>query len=640
MLETRHARRLRLVALAFVLLMTGCGEDAPPEQATLASPSLNGIAVYDDGSSPGAVTAKGTAGLPRTASNSSGTSRYTVDISQLTGPYALRWAGTDKNDQQVSLYSVATQAGVANVTPLTTLLFAQLMGQDPEAAYAAFGASGADLVSDEKIREAQAKLTAHLRDVLGVTVPAAEASFITSTFDAVPGDPMFETMQAVEAALVANGTTLEALSQQVASLARLCIEEKILIDVGGAQREFCPATKSAERDEEDGSIINYVFTTPTNDTLIVRVRGDEVLSGEYVAAGLVYSCSGAACGSIVLGAPASDQTRTLSFESAAFGGDAGNAVLNGVLGGAIPGVELPVLPCAHNKYFVILDDNSVVAECVDTFDPFSIGGTMSALRGVTPSRAIYRFSSSSSIDPTFPQLELVMDGNDSLVSVYFYRYDPETFVPDVRFACEAEACNGITLGSVTVNTSLGPDYPVLVRDVTFADTILSGMTESGAPTGAAAKLRAAVTTVYYVDPYAPFLHPPLEDCDPTSATVSVDVHSGPFNFCSAEAIRYAFMLNDTDLRLEATEDRTLAPLQVDLRGESVLRVYYNNGMINQSFHCELDCEGVTVSPPDSLGRRTVTFDGTVLHEDQSFPRPGTRTATFTGGPIVFPPVTP
>jgi hypothetical protein len=44
-----------------------------------------------------------------------------------------------------------------------------------------------------------------------------------------------------------------------------------------------------------------------------------------------------------------------------------------------------------------------------------------------------------------------------------------------------------------------------------------------------------------------------------------------------------------------------------------------------------------VSLPDDLGRRTLTFTDTVLHEVQSFPLPGTRTTTLNGGPIVFPP---
>ncbi len=622
--------------MALVMLLAGCGEDAPPEQTAVATPTLAGTAAYDDRVTAGPVTAKGTAGLPRTASNSSGTNHYSVDLSQLTGPYALRWIGPDKNDQQVFLYSVATQAGMANVTPLTTLLFAQLMGQDPTAAYAAFGANGIEMVTDEKIRVAQAKVTAYLQDVLGVPVRSGGASFITSSFNATSGDSMFDTIQALDAELAANGSTLVALTQQVASLARLCIEEKILIDIAGAQREFCPATKTANRDEADNSIIDYVFSAPTNDTLTVKVRGDEILSAEYVNAGLAYTCSGSACGSIVLGVPASDQTRSLNFATAALTSTVDSAVLNGVLMGAIPGVELPVLPCNTNKFFAILEDNTVVAQCVDAFDPLNVGGTINTSRGATPSRASYVFADTSGADPAFPQVELVTDGNDRVVSVYFFQYDPATLIPTIRFACQGDACNGVTLGPVTVNTDLGPDLPVLVRNVSFANTNLSGMTETGAPTNTTAMLKASFTTVYFVDPNTPLLFPPLAECDPASDTVSVDVLSGPFNFCSAEANRMASVPDGADLKLEMLDDQSFAPVEVILRAGSVVSVTYNSP-VSQAFRCDVDCDGVTVSLPDDLGRRTVTFADTVLYEVQSFPLPGARTATLNSGPIVFPP---
>lgn len=637
MFDTRHAQRFAVIATAFVMLLAGCGEDAPPEQSRVETPTLAGTAAYDERVTASPVTAKGTAGLPRTASNSSGTNRYSVDLSQLTGPYALRWIGADKNDRQVFLYSVATQAGTANVTPLTTLLFAQLMGQEPTAAYAAFGANATEMVTAEKLQAAQVKVAAYLRDVLGVTVQSGEASFITASFDATPGDPMFDTIQALDAVLAANGSTLATLAQQVAALARLCIEERVLIDVAGVQREFCPATKTADREEADNSIIDYVFSVPTSDTLTVKVRGDEILSAEYVNAGVSYSCAGSACGGIVLGVPASDQTRDFNFTNAALAGPAGSAVLNGVFTGAIPGVELPVLPCDTNKFFAILDDNTVIAQCVGAFDPLNVGGTINTSRGATPSRAVYAFADTSGANPAYPQVELVTDGNDSVVSVYFFQYDPEAFIPTIRFACEGDACNGITLGPVTVNTDLGPDLPVLVRNVSFANTLLSGMTETGEPTDTTATLRAAFTTVYFVDPNMPLVFPPLAACDPASDTVAIEVLSGPFNFCSAAADRMASAPADADLKLELYDSQTFAPIEVIVRAGSVASVTYGSP-VSQVFRCDIDCAGVTVSPPDDLGRRTLSFEGTVLREVQSFPLPGTRTATLDAGPIAFPPV--
>jgi hypothetical protein len=638
MLETRHARRgASITAIAFVMLLAGCGgEDPPPPQTRAATPALTGTATYGDTVVASGVTAKGIAGPPRTANNSSGTNQYSVDLSQLSGPYALRATGSGGNGQLAVLYSVATQAGVANITPLTTLLFAQLMGENPEAAYAAFGASGAEMVTEAKIQAAQAKVTAYLQDVLGVTVRSGDASFITTTFSATPGDPMFDTIQALHAALTANGTTLAALAAQIATLARLCIEEKLLIEVGEARREFCPATRTANREEDDNSIIDYVFAAPTNERLIVKVRGNEILSGEYVNAGATYSCSGAAC-AITLGAPASDQSRSLSFSATELTGAGGRALLSGALMGAIPGLELPVLPCSTNKYFVILEDNTVIAQCVDAADPLSIGGTLSQQRGARPPRAVYKFADMSGANPAYPQVELVTDGNDSVVSVYFFQYDPLTFIPTIRFACQGSECNGITLGPVTVNTDLGPDTPVLVRNVSFANTILSGMTETGAPTHTTAKLKASFTTVYFVDPGASVVFPPLEPCTPDTDTVSIEVLSGPFNFCSPQASRLASVPQGTDVKLDMYDSQRFTQIGVVVRGESVVSVQYNSP-VAQAFRCDADCAGVTVSAPDELGRRSVTFAGTVLHEEQSFPLPGPRTATLSGGPIVFPPL--
>jgi hypothetical protein len=302
-------------------------------------------------------------------------------------------------------------------------------------------------------------------------------------------------------------------------------------------------------------------------------------------------------------------------------------------------VELPVLPCTTNKFFVILEDNTVIAQCVDAFDPLNVGGTLNTSRGASPSRASYVFADTSGANPAFPQVELVTDGNDGVVSVYFFQYDPATLIPTIRFACEGDACNGITLGPVTVNTDLGSDMPVLVRNVSFSNTALSGMTETGAPTNTTAMLKASFTTVFFVDPNTPLLFPPLSACDPASDTVSIDVLSGPFNFCSAEANRMVSVLDNTDLKLEMLDDQSFAPIEVILRAGSVVSVTYNSP-VSQAFRCGVDCTGVTVSLPDNLGRRTVTFEGVMLHEVQSFPLPGTRSATLNGGPIAFPPVMP
>lgn len=151
--------------------------------------------------------------------------------------------------------------------------------------------------------------------------------------------------------------------------------------------------------------------------MTTKVRGDAVLSGAYVTvAGTSYTCEGAACGAIELGLPAEDLTRPLTVTNADLPGSTTRAVLNGTLVGAIPGVALPVLPCDNNKYYVILADRTVIGDCVDAFDPLGLGGTIVSPRGAEPSRAVYLYGNSGSTNPRRPQLEVVTDANDSLVS--------------------------------------------------------------------------------------------------------------------------------------------------------------------------------------------------------------------------------
>jgi hypothetical protein len=85
-----------------------------------------------------------------------------------------------------------------------------------------------------------------------------------------------------------------------------------------------------------------------------------------------------------------------------------------------------------------------------------------------------------------------------------------------------------------------------------------------------------------------------------------------------------------------SDDGTGQPINVIVHDGVAIKVRYQNGNLNGSFSCTTDCTGMTVSAPDADGKRTITFDDTVLHEDQSFPLPGPRTFTLKSGPIVFP----
>lgn|GEM_PF-3367921 len=622
------------------LLLVACGGGGPAPQVRTEPPTLSGTATYDETVSANEVGVKGTIGIPRTASNSTGTNQFRVSLEALSGPYMLRFIGIDNRGAQVFLYGLATKAGVSNVTPLTMLLAAQLLGQDPAEAFAAFGASGGprtELVTDENISDAQEIVVAYLQDVLGITVTSGTSSFVTTPFSATPGDAMFDTIKALDDRLAADGVSVATLARQIASVAALCIREKIVVNIGGQSRDFCPASKSATPEEAAPSIIDYVFQDLLDSTLTVKVTGDEVLSGRYVtASGSSFACEGTACGGIALGSANEDRTRTLSFANSDLAGATGPAVLNGALLGAIPGIALPILPCDNNRYHVILEDRIVIGDCVDAVDPLNFGGTLALIFGAEPPRGRYRFINSGSTHPNRPSVEMVTDANTSVLSVYFSTIDPNTSEPDLRYVCQGAGCNGIVLGLLTESDVQGPGLPVFVRDITFDNTVLREITADGAATGMVATLEAAFTTVYFADPSSNMRFPSLSSCQPGTDAVSIapDI-AGAFNFCSDPIERRAFDLGDDTLQLLATNDLQ-EPITIDLHAGAIVRVSYRNFQVNQRYICSIDCAGVIVSPPAADGTRTVQLDGTVLHEEQTFPLPGPRTLTLNSGDLVFP----
>jgi hypothetical protein len=633
------------VPFAFILLLAACGSDPPPEQTRETTPTLSGIAAYDSRVTIAEVTGKGAQGLLRTASNSSGTNQYSISVLELSAPYMLKWTGNDSNNQPVSLYSLATREGVANITPLTTLLVAQLMGQQPGNAFLAFGSSGSvnlGAITDANLQEAQGKVIAYLRDNFGVQVSANAGNFVTAPFQARVGDPMFDSIQAVNAKLIADGLHFDTLAIRVATLARLCIEEKIEITIASERKEFCPAAKTANPREAEPTIFDYVFTSPTNDSLTVQLDNEVVVSAQYVSVtGQTYSCSGAACSGLTFGAPASDLTRAVNFALTPLNGSAGTVVLSGSLRGAIPGIALPILPCDNNKFYAILEDRSVYADCVDVNDPINVGGILNTLSGAEPSRAQYHLTNSSTSYPERPAVDVVTDGNDSIVSISFTLF--EDFDATVHYYCMRSACNGVTLGPVTVNTDLDPSLPFLVRTITFDNTSLVGVHPDGTPTNTTATLKASFTTTYFVFPDSQLRFPDLMDCSAGYDAVGIEALSGPFNFCTDAPTRTTSTLPDSEVIALGMSDlvssNTSSQLSVRILDGDVAGVVYSSP-VSQMFSCAADCVGVTVFGPDENGERTVTFDGTVLHEFQSFPVPGERTVTLNGGPITFPPLSP
>ncbi|MEJ0098455.1 MAG: hypothetical protein WDO12_01375 [Pseudomonadota bacterium] len=158
-------RTLLLGALA--LALSGCFEETShqPTQPPAAREEVTGT-VTDGTTRAQSVAGKGTAGFLRsTLSAASG--QYALSLTDLTGPYVFaNFLSASADPSLVVLTSVATQKGVVNITPLTTLLTAQVLGVAPVNAFSTFttGTSvSPQLITDASIRTAQVDLTALLK---------------------------------------------------------------------------------------------------------------------------------------------------------------------------------------------------------------------------------------------------------------------------------------------------------------------------------------------------------------------------------------------------------------------------------------------------------------------------------------------
>lgn len=639
----------RALLVAGVLALGACsGEESDPQpQSPALRTEATGIITDGVALRAQSVAGKGAEGLTRT-SNSTSSGTYTLTLTELKGPYIFANTLVPGGDPGlIVLTTVSTGAGVTNLTPLTTLLTAQLLGTDPGNAFATFTSSTTvpkEKITDAGIQAAQAELTAFLQDVLGVQVKSGTASFVTSSFNAAPGDAMFDTMLALNAKLAADGTTLKALGSRIATGVQACNAEQVQVTVNGQKKKFCPVNKGAVPEEADPSIVDYVFRSVADEVLAVKARDTTVLTVGFTASNGVttYSCAGAACTSLTVSAKAGDDTRSIAFTSTPLAGGGGSVLIDGTLVGPPPSITLPTLPCTDNRYFLILSTNTVIADCISPDDPFQIGGTFANASG--PGRESVSFANTDDPLPTHPGVSVVIDTSTpepTVVSVYFKEIDPDTFEIHNRYLCRLAACNGATVGPAT--TTMAPGVLTEIRTVTFNNTLLTGLDGDGAPTGATGSFRGSFVLLRV--PSFGVSYPDLMDCDPLVDTVSVTTYNGgEFNLCMPPndpnipffLYRQTFDLGNGEFNIVMSNDFS-DQIFVNLQANALSEVRVQISGSGEQFRCTTDCAGVTVSDPDGAGERTISFSNAVLHHIETYPLAGDRTVTLTSGDLVVPP---
>jgi hypothetical protein len=187
---------------AVALLVAGCGGgdgDVAAPAAPVASLQVSGTAATGRALAGAAVQVKCATGDGTATTGSSGV--YDVTIADGVLPCIIQVTGSVDN-AQVTMHSV-TEAGstdaasgrtsaVANVTPLTELVVAQLASAVPSAVFASFGQSSAAVITTDKLAAATTAVLSTLKTATGVDVtsvdpfkaPLVAATSATSTGNA------------------------------------------------------------------------------------------------------------------------------------------------------------------------------------------------------------------------------------------------------------------------------------------------------------------------------------------------------------------------------------------------------------------------------------------------------------------------
>lgn len=236
---------------AVALLIAGCGgsgDDASPA----ASLQLSGTAAIGAAVADADVQVKCAGGSGTTTTTASG--GYTVSITGGKLPCMIRVSG---NGGALVLHSVADAAAnasgnsaVANVTPLTEMIVAQLTGAMPDASFAAFDAAAAEQITTVRLTGAITAVTTALKDAgidLG-TIDPFKAELVPATSAGAGNGNAYDQL------LDLLGTTIppEALPLVVNQIANAAVNQsttgltEAMMAVSGGGLEGCPVAVSGK----------------------------------------------------------------------------------------------------------------------------------------------------------------------------------------------------------------------------------------------------------------------------------------------------------------------------------------------------------------------------------------------------------
>lgn len=616
-----HGRRW-LAGLLAGLLLAGCGGGGPAAETPLPeAPMMSGVAT--DGLSPEQrsidITIKGRSGLARTASSILSGTAFEVTLADLQGPYLLAAPRSEGR----FVYALVTGSGVANLTPLSTLVAAQWLQVDLDTYFEALGAQGGvGDVTEAQLLAAQEQVADHLWRRFGLDWRGSP-SFTTTPFTPQAGDPMFDRLRALQAALAGAGSDLAGLANEMRAQAQRCAGLHVLVGRDGVEDRLCPQSRETSNDEVDIDVFIHRFVDVFGDTVSVRVRDGAVLSIDLQHRGTALRCEGPACQGVTLGAVDERGERRIDLDGLVLRAtDGASARLGGSLLAAPGGRSFPPLDCTGDRVWLIPDSGSIQGYCGEPPASFTSGRL----------RQIYLMSDASGGDPRHIELSVA---DQTVVSVSVWQRDGD--IDRVSHRCLGAACTGVSVSAADAD-----DW----RQVVLDDTPLVAIDATGAPSGGVGlRLRGTMTVQDERQSFITtcgfgeggVLAKPSDEgllinvCKASQAAMD---EWGVFDLVTHRLLgpgHELYSIGTALVRRNGADWSAADNLQLETLDGVIARVVFRR-RDGQRFSCEgvAACAGASVSAPDGSGVVTLDYVNVLLTERTRGDLPGDRTLRLNG----------
>jgi hypothetical protein len=205
-----------IAAVGSLMLITACGGGGGGGSggAAASSITLQGVAATGAAISGGIVDVKCKNGTGTATTNSDGT--YTVTVADGAQPCILRAIDPVS---KVELFSIVESGGTtANITPVTSLVVANTLGDSPSTAFTTFNSTVRDKITAANISSAVTRVQAATAaigsdaDMTGVDIMKGS---LTAATDSAGGDANDKKIDALMAALTAADKKISDLTDQL-----------------------------------------------------------------------------------------------------------------------------------------------------------------------------------------------------------------------------------------------------------------------------------------------------------------------------------------------------------------------------------------------------------------------------------------